>query len=92
MEDPLHGLSELSRAELDEAVGLFCKGLRKSLADAHAQLRKCMAAMREPAAELSDGHSKFQTFKMSSGNVKKFHKGLAERIGETPSRAFPAGY
>jgi hypothetical protein len=84
LEDPVGELSELSDAGLDEAVGVFSAGVRRILADAQAQLRKGLAAMREQAAESAGGHSKFQTFAMSSGKVENFHNGLTERTGETP--------
>jgi Ca2+-binding EF-hand superfamily protein len=81
LDDPICELTKLSEANLDEAVGVFCKGLRRILTEAQAQLKNSFAAMKEQG--LSDGHSKFQTFNMSSGNVEDFHLGLAQRIGET---------
>jgi hypothetical protein len=84
-DDHLRGVGDLTTFDLLEVVSLFGRGLMKILVEGQSVLRKGFQAMDRQIAESSKGiraSSKFKTFKMGSGKVEDFHKGLLERIGE----------
>jgi hypothetical protein len=80
-DDPLRKVSRLSADELRASADAFSENLRKILAEALSKLSLCFAEVERSSA-VSAGHgSKFETFKMSSGSVADFHKGLLGRVG-----------
>ncbi len=82
-EDPLREVSRLSTDELNASTEAYCKNLSKILSNALCALKQCYAAMDTIAAGDDKTGSKFQTFRMSAGNVGDFHKGLIGRVGES---------
>jgi hypothetical protein len=84
LEDPVAGVADLSSADLADVIDVFCRGLRRILADGQSELKKCLAAMQASNSATDGASSKFQTFKMSSGAVDDFHRGVTERVGEFP--------
>jgi hypothetical protein len=85
-DDPLREVSRLSSDELRTSTKAFTEGLQAILSDALSELRKCYAEMDKITDQsTNDASSKFQTFKMSSGSVEDFHRGLHGRVGASQS-------
>ncbi len=86
--DPLREVSRLSSDELRASINAYGESVHKILADAFGELKVCYAEMDRMAAECaSEAKSKFQTFKMSSGSVEDFHRGLYGRVGKSRASA-----
>jgi hypothetical protein len=83
--DPLRGFVKMGKADIVAAVACFSKCLERILFESQSALNKCYDAMDRKAVEAVGGNGaspKFETFKMSSGEVADFHKGLLGRVGE----------
>jgi hypothetical protein len=85
---PLRDFSRLADNEIDTAVEVFSKGLKLLLSSARASSRQMFDSTDKKSAEaakdLADGVSavsKYKTYKMSTGTVDEYHKGLVSRIG-----------
>jgi hypothetical protein len=82
-DDQLREVSSLSSDELCASIKAYSKCLQTILTNALDELKKCYAEMdRMTADSANEANSKFQTFKMSSGKVEDFHRGLQGRVGE----------
>ena len=82
--DELLQFSRLSEDRIDKAIRLVSYGLRRVLAGGQAKLRRVFCTMDEKKKQLGDGSApKFQTFKMSTGNVAHYFEGLSGRVGES---------
>jgi hypothetical protein len=88
-DQPLRDLSRLSEDQIDAAVDAFRSGLTRLLMDAIPKLRQMFKIAdknaSDAARDLANGVSsvsKSKTFKMSTGDVTDFHKGLSSRIGK----------
>ena len=80
--DPLLAISRLDSERMSAAIEAFSYGMRLMIGKAQTQLIDTFARMDAKAQEAADGSAaKFKTFKMSTGKVSDYFKGLAERIG-----------
>jgi hypothetical protein len=83
--DPLRGFVKMGKADIVAAAACFSKCLQMILFESQSALKKCYDAMDRKAVEPVGGNGasqKFETFKMSSGEVADFHKGLLGRVGK----------
>ena len=87
-DQPLRDFSRLGDIDIDKAVVAFSEGLKALLITARAASRQMFESMdakaSEAAKDLANGVSavsKFTTFKMSTGKVIDYSKGLSSRIG-----------
>jgi hypothetical protein len=84
----LRDFSRLRDNEIDIAVGVFGKGLKMLLSAARASARQMFENTDKKASEAAkdlavgvSAVSKCKTFKMRTGTVDEYHKGLVSRIG-----------
>ncbi len=82
-DQPLRDFSRLSEFAINIAVEALSDGLKRLLKEAQATARCMFDSVDKKASEASKDSavSKFTTFKMSTGTVQNYHKGLADRIG-----------
>ncbi len=87
-DQPLRNFSRLGENEIDTVVEVFSEGLRRILIEARTASRQIFDNMNKKASEAANdlaggdsAGSKFKTFKMSTGKVTDYYKGLSSRIG-----------
>ena len=82
----LRSVSRLSIAEINATVDVFSAALRDVLLDARARLQQMFDKVDQKAANGSDGAvTKYKTFKMRTGTVSDYIKGISGRVGAYPS-------
>jgi hypothetical protein len=87
-DQPLRDFSKLGEDEINAAVEVFGEGLKRLLFEAKATSKKMFESTDEKAKnaakDSANGVSagrKFKTFKMSTGTVDDFYKGVSSRVG-----------
>jgi hypothetical protein len=87
-EKMLRNVSVLGNDGIKTTVNVFSKALEKLLMKARDNLRQTFDIMDDRASEANAGgvsaSPKFQTFKMSTGNIQTYMEGLSSRIGTLP--------
>ena len=79
--DQLQKLSQLSSADIDQCAAAT-QSIPLMLKELHQELRIAFAIQSNIQADMETVPSKFNDFyKMSSGNIDDFHKGLTGRVG-----------
>jgi hypothetical protein len=79
--EQLRSLSKISQDQLDKSCDAIIEGVRRSLQEQLAVLKRAYEKMDNQAAAVRVSNDKFQIVSMSVGNINDFHKGLAARIG-----------
>ena len=83
-EDPLRAVTKLKASEICAAVDVFSEGVKNLVMEYQSELKACYDDMDKKSSSVSSGiSSKFQTFKMSCGQVDDFYCGLMGRVGES---------
>ena len=78
----LREFSKLEENEVNTAVEVFSEGLRRLLMQAKDTLRQMFNNVDKRASEAENSAvAKFKSFKMSTGKVADYHRGLSSRIG-----------
>jgi hypothetical protein len=87
-DQPLRDFSRLHEDEINLAVEVFSKGLKRLLMQAKATSRQMFDSMDEKASEAAkdtassvSAASKYKTFKMSTGKVEAYYEGISGRVG-----------
>ena len=85
--DPLRIVSRLDQQTFSTIVDAFCEGAKCLLSQHAKRLSLCYSALDRKAAENADGsgsNAKFQTVAMNAGKADDFHRGMTDRVGESP--------
>jgi hypothetical protein len=80
--------ANVSENELISAVNASVESLKQQLLHLHREVKDVALAKLNLEESLKNGLEKYSIRKMATGSIDDFHKGLADRIGETSSRAF----
>jgi hypothetical protein len=79
IKEQLRYLSKTSQDQLAESCDAITEGVRRSLQEQLAVLKRAYEKLDSQAAAVSN--DKFQIVSMSVGDISDFHEGLAARIG-----------
>jgi hypothetical protein len=86
----LRSVSKLGADEIHATVDVFSRALRGLILEAIANLQQMFSRVDEKAMEAAKGSdgavAKFKTFKMSTGTVDDYVRGISERVGRLPTR------
>jgi hypothetical protein len=81
-QDRLRNLCKISEKELEVSCKAIMEGLFQTLKEKLAAVKKAYDLLDSNAATNKSASAKFQIIKMSVGNIKNFHEGIATRIGD----------
>ena len=84
----LKRFSDVSEAALHAAVDASVESLKQQLLRMHRGVKDVVRAKVKLEESLQNGSDKYSIRKMATGSIDDFHKGLSDRIGKQPSRAF----
>ena len=87
-DNQLKCFANVSENALLSAVDASVESLKQQLLCLHRQVKDVALAKLNLEESLKNGLEKYSIRKMATGSIDDFHKGLADRIGETSSRAF----
>ena len=86
-DNQLKCFSDVSGAALLAAVDASVESLKQQLLLMHREVKDVVRAKVKLEESLQNGSDKYSIRKMATGSIDDFHKGLADRIGKTSSRA-----
>ena len=79
----------MTEAALLAAVDASVESLKHQLLRVHREVKDVAHAKLKLEEALKNGLDKYSCIrKMATGSIDDFHKGLSDRIGKQPSRAF----
>ena len=87
-DNQLKHFADVSESALLAAVDASVESLKRQLMCVHGEVKVAAHAKRKLEEELKNGLDKYSIRKMATGSIDDFHKGLSDRIGKQPSRAF----
>lgn len=83
-DEQLRRFALLGQHELDVAVRVSVPSIHAQLQAIHGQVKAAALAKAQLLEILEKDPGKFSVFKMASGTIDDFHKGLMDRIGQIP--------
>jgi hypothetical protein len=87
-DNQLKCFADVSENALLSAVNASVESLKQQLLRLHREVKDIAFAKLNFDESLKNGLEKYSIRTMATGSIDDFHKGLADRIGETSSRAF----